>query len=293
MGTATMINFIGSLPAGDSVSLYTTPNLGNITKLRVLRRTDGAFSGPDDPDALVVDDFVLDGREQYVFTDFTALNGNLYYYRVYHWDADTVDWDIAYDERSITPQAQYRESGQDPYLFIANRLELGLAIEIDRDNLKFYKLDGSAELTPQVYLAPPLIENVKYPVVALVLTNLSTNQNMIGDGLGVDEPFGTDEWDEDSGSLITIRVSIQTWSHNANERHQFLTAIERILLANYSTFSMFGMTELNFTSSHVDDMSFTPPAYQTITEFSAMISAKVLVRLPTIADVQLTHVEDS
>ena len=117
-----MISQVLPLSAGNALRLYLSPPAG-ATSWRVLRRNQGAFTGPDDAGAVVV----VDASTDSVILDTCELvNGTAYSYAVFY-PAQPSGVLVLGGVALGTPAATFQDGAPDIQELVAGRLRLGLA----------------------------------------------------------------------------------------------------------------------------------------------------------------------
>ena len=125
-----MITNVQPLSAGNAARLFITPPSG-AKYWRVLRRTADAFTGASDTGAVVVADQNTDNA---VLDAHGLVNGTPYFWRDYAWTGSA--WIDSGASISATPAATYVGDTNDPHHLVRDRVELGLAVEVSRGNIK-------------------------------------------------------------------------------------------------------------------------------------------------------------
>lgn len=253
------LRYVEILPVGNALRLHFLPPAG-AASLKLLRRSSGEFTGPDDPGALVVAD-LAPLPEPCVIPDTNALvNGTAYLYRAYYdGDADL------YDDATATPQASYQDVGADVVSLLLERLRLGLAVEIARGVLR--PKTGRIE----VQNAPPLWDETPFPVVTLHLTQAAPETRALGEVIDEGVELSTAYLDGE-GMLDRVRVALVGWSLNPDERIALRRVVRRILNANLPVFEDAGILVPEWSQRDQDEMqAYNLPVYQAITEFSCLV----------------------
>lgn len=268
--------FACALPAGNAVQLLLTPP-NDVTAFRLLRRTTGEFTGPDDPDAWLVADCAWlagDAPETSVLDRSGLVNGTAYAYRVYY-DAD----EARYDDITVTPAATYQDGGQDVLALLLDRLTLGLAVEVTRGTL--HPKSGVIG----VQNAPPLWDATTFPVVTLQLAQASLEERGLGEVLAPDVETET-EFVDGEGALARVSVTLVGWSLNPDERRALRRALRRILNANLPVFDDAGFLLIEWTQRDQEDMqSYNVPIYQVVTEFRCLAPEWIESAVDKVEDV--------
>lgn len=265
-----------ALPAGNAVSLLAAPS-SDVSSFKILRRSTGDFSGPNDSGAYVVADRDIQDWERGGLTilDRTSLvNGTAYKYRIYY-DEDAA----LYDDAIATPQATYADGGEDVLMLLMDRLSLGLAVEVARQTLR------PKSGTIGVQNAPPLWDATPLPVVTVHLAQASLDQRGLGEILAPDVETTTQFFDGE-GALTRVSITIIGWSLNPDERIALRRAIRRILNANLPVFEDAGCVLVDWSLRDQEDMqSYNVPVYQVVTDFSCLAPEWIESGVGKISDV--------
>jgi hypothetical protein len=247
-----MIQSIRALPVGNAVGLQIAVPPG-AELVRVLRRLDANFDGPDDPGATIVGE--TDGDE--FFTDISVENGTEYFYRDYTFADEQV---LASDPVSITPQASYQDASTDIRDLFFQRLRFGVSQELARQMLRI-KAQEDGQQRIAMLTAPPVFEDTRWPVITVQWQSEQPFARGIGETIRDhdDEDFGDTE-----GWLANHRLEITAWSQNPDERYMLARAVRRILQANLPIFASFGVKNIEWSADAVDFLDgqqFPGPVY--------------------------------
>lgn len=277
-----MISMVQPLPAGNAIRVLVMPPEG-ATRWRLLRRTDSAFAGPTDPDAVLVaygdvgpvvpegpiDRAGLINGTTYVYRDFAEVGGR---------------W-IAGSTASGMPAASYSGDTEDPQSLVRERLELGLAEEVKRGVL----VPQSGKV--RVITAPFATEaNITFPVVSVHLASEAPAERGIGEEL---MPPTVDPDDGDvadyEGWLGRVELNIVGVSLNADERIALRRALRRIVVANLPIFDAAGMTRISF--SQRDEEQFTEkgtPLFMAVGSLDCIAPFFVAAEAPAVSAANVT-----
>ena len=231
-----MITYVELPSSGNAVRLYVTPPAG-AASWRVLRRTDAAaFSGPDDTGAAVVATCSIDNV---ILDDKALVNGTAYAYRIYYRDRGG-SW-VAQDDAQATPAASWTSDDADPQTVLRDRLQLGLAVEVQRNNLR----PQSGKV--QVVTAPfAMVDKITFPCVSIHHDSESSSDYAVGDAFGMDALGGLGGWEETTGWLSRVNLNIAAVSLNGDERIALRRAIRRVVQANMPIFYAYGFRNIEF-----------------------------------------------
>lgn len=272
-----MISLIQPVAAGNALRVFLQPPAGAVW-WRLLRRVDDAFAGESDPDALLV----YEGVDKSTLDIAQLVNGTLYYYRPYYrvgggWVPGTTV--------TATPNATYEGVGEDVLSLVRERLDLGLQTELARGVLTHER--GHIP----VLTAPPIFEDVVWPIVTVHLSNDGPAERAVGELIGVDE-FDGHDWFEKEGWLARTQLAIMGWSLNPDERIDLRKALRRIVQANLPIFDFAGMVEIEFSQQDTEDFSsYGAPVYQVLCTFSCLSPVQVGAKVGAIEEVKTSIVE--
>lgn len=248
---------------GNALRIVLTPP-GDALRVRVLRRADANFAGPDDPGAVLVGE-----TTDHSLTDINALvNGQTYVYAAYYFDGQ--GWTMTAPV-SATPQATYFDATVDVQTVLRDRIDAGMKVEVARKAL----LPQSGRI--EVLSAPPVFNDKRLPMVTVHLEVENPIQRAIGDQPTPDAfDDETGDWQESNGWLGRCQLTIVCWSLNPDERLAMRRALRRVLVANLPVFSDLGLDTVEFSfSDQADFQSFGIPVYQCVCSFSAMFAVTV------------------
>lgn len=242
-----MINTIRPLPAGSALRLFLTPPTG-AQWWRVLRRSAGAITGPDDAGAVVVADKCTDET----LLDFTGLvDGFEYSYQAFYWNGAAFD---ASAVKMAEPSATFQSGAPDVQMLVRERLELALAVEVKRGTLKPHA--GSIPVLTAPFAS---IENITFPAVSVYFQSGEPGERAIGEIVFPDAyDAAAGAYTEHEGWLARVTLQITAVSLNSDERIALRQALTRAIAANLPVFDEAGMTLVVF--SQQDREQFTENA---------------------------------
>lgn len=275
-----MIQFLHALPAGNAASITLDPHG---VPWVLLRRTDDAFTGYPDASARLIS--AGDGSESsHTVLDYSGLtNGVPVWYRMY-FNVDGV-WEANEEPESVTPayESQPRFQIPDPVTLVRQRLELGLAGEVAAGNIRH-----SRGAIP-VLRSPPVVDNVAFPCVTVLLESTTPEERGIGDIITPDwYDSEADRWESYTGWLDRTRIQIGCWSLNAEERDELRRAVQKILTLNLPIFDDGQMSLIEFPPTEIfDPVSFGVPVYQAVFAFSCLHPSLVRDRYHSIHSVEM------
>jgi len=272
-----MIALLHRLPVGNAVRVLLMPPPGALS-WRVLRKGADTIGGADDADALVV----FEGSER-SFLDATWLENDVtaYYQPFYRTPAG---W-VAAPSVSITPAATFSDASADPQRLMRDRLELGLRTYVARGELA-HDMGFIPVLT-----APPLLEEVRLPVVTVELSGAPDAQRFVGNAIGGDR-FDAEAWDwtASEGLLARTQLEITAWSLNPDERIALRRALRMVLLGNEPVFADAGLAEVEVSGfSDLNDFeSYHAPIYRAACSINCLAPIVLDGQEPAVRDVVLT-----
>lgn len=254
-----MIALLHRLPVGNAVRVLLMPPPGAVS-WRVLRKGADTIVGPDDDEALTV----FEGIDR-SFLDATWLeNGVTAYYQPFY--RTSGGWASA-PAVSITPAATFSDASADPQRLVRDRLELGLRAYVARGDLA-HEMGFIPVLT-----APPLLEEIRLPVVTVELASAPDAQRFIGNAVGLDQvDADAGQWTFAEGIFSRTQLEITAWSLNSDERIALRRALRMLLLGNEPVFGDAGLAEVEVSAlSDLNDFeSYHAPIYRTACTFNCL-----------------------
>ena len=210
------------------------------------------------------------------------------HYKPYYRMSDG-SWQAA-PSAGATPVGTYEEFTTDAMSFLRARLEAGLKIEVQRENL----LHESGYI--QVFTAPPAIEkNLRFPLVTLTLDHEQPAHRGIGEDImgGEYDAIGGD-WFDSEGWLSDVQITVVTWSQNSNERIEMRKAVRRVVIGNLPAFEEKGFTQISLSAQDVDAVNgeYTANLYQTFFTFSCIAPVRVGYRPGTLNNIEVQIVNE-
>lgn len=262
------------LAVGNALRVFLEPPAGALM-WRVLRKGADTFVDQDDPDAFRV----CEGDEK-SFVDFEYLqNGSVYHYRAFYWNG--MDW-TASASATGTPNATYEDCSTDALVVVRDRINAGLQAEVARGTLR--PKSGSI----QVLTAPPVMEDVRWPLVTVQLVNEGPGERGIGEILEPDEFDGIGyDWSDNEGWLARVQLAITAWSMNPDERITLRQVLRRLVVANLPVFDDAGIQQVEFSQQDFDAVGgeYPAPVYQSMGTFNCLAPVSVGGDVPAIRDV--------
>lgn len=271
------ITFAQPMPAGTAIRLIIEPS-ADARAWRILRRTNTAFAGPDDPDAAVV----LDSSRDRVVVDANFLrNGQEYHYRLFERVGSA--WTDAGGVK-CTPSFGAFDASTDTLMFVRDRLDEGLSAMVARGALP-YVGGGIAVLT-----APPTFDETEWPVVTVHLGNDASGERGLGELVALDSVTDSAGMvTEYEGWLARTSLTIVAWSLNPDERILLRMAIKSLVTANLPVFEAHGILQVDLSQDDTEDFSsFDAPIYQCISTFRCLAFSAVGSQTPAVKDISMS-----
>lgn len=258
-----MISMIAPLYIGNAIRLWIEPPAG-AARWRILRKGSSAFSGPDDPDALRI----YEGDSTCLVDVHALQNGVMVFYAPF-WTADGgATWTSA-PVANGTPSATYEESTTDAQALVRDRLEAGLLVEVQRQNLT-----NDLGYIQVMQAAPSMERDLRFPLVTVHLDYEEPADRFLGEnmlsGIG-------DELEDSDGWLSNVGMTLVGWSLNADERAELRRAMRRIIAGNLSVFADRGLQQVSIKWQDIDAISgeFSAPVYQVMGTFTCLAPVRV------------------
>lgn len=235
-----MISMIQPMAIGNALRVFLTPPQ-NAVYWRVMRKGTDDIAGPDDEYAIVA--YEGDDR-QFVDSAFLTNEVRAYYTPFYRINGAWVRGNGNYG----TPLSTYEDYSTDVLGLVRDRLEAGLAVEVQRQTI----LNDLGYV--QVLTAPPNVNmNISFPLVTVTLEDESPSVRGIGEG--IEDEFidaEAEEWLEQDGWLASVKLNIVGWSLNPDERIELRKALRRVIVGNLSVFADKGVILPELTLTDVD-----------------------------------------
>lgn len=276
-----MILFAIPLACGNAASLTIRPAPGSEAS-RLLRRTDSAFTGSDDADAVLVADWEGDESDRAIIDYTDLVNGAVYHYR--HYCLVDGGWAASGDDRVVTPAYAPGplHSAPDVASLVRERVDLGLDGE-----LLTGRLSHKQGHIP-VLAANPSLESVNWPLVTVILALRKAEVRGIGETL-VPCEFDGEQWTVTEGWMDRSNVQVAVWARNHEDRLRLRDALQRVLMLNLPVFDAAGLLEIDISEHEDFDFeTYDAPVYQSVFDFSCLHAALVAHQVPPITDVEIT-----
>jgi hypothetical protein len=272
-----MIRSTHSLYPGNAVHLSLSPPEGSVS-IRVLRRWDDAFQGPEDAQAHVV----FSGSPRIGVVDWLGLvNGVTVHYRLYSLSGDG-QWSAS-DSVSETPQAEYHPVSMDALDLVRERIELGLNAQLSASRLTH------PDNRFHVLTAPPVFNNVRLPVVVVMLSEDAPAEHYIGEFMGTETL--EDDIRDYHGWLSRVSLQAVAFSLNPDERRLLRRTLKDIVIANSTIMESAGLQNIDFSISDSEDFeSHDAPLYIASGQFSCLAPSVVYDADPKIRVIESSAV---
>jgi len=272
-----MITMVQPLHAGNALRVFLTPP-SDAVEWKLLRKGSGSFSGHDDPGA-----FLAYRGDDRVIVDVQAVPNEIaQFYCAFYTKDNGATWTPS-NVLSGTARAIYYEHTTDVLSYLRERIEAGMAVEVQRGN--FQPESGVID----VYTSPPVMEqNLRFPLVTLHLEREAPQERGIGEAISGDvfDSVGFD-WQESEGWWADVRVVIIGWSLNGDERIELRKAIRRIIVANLTVFDGLGWSLVGLDQSDDDLINGEYPAqvFRVLSTFSCIAPVRVSGDVDAISQV--------
>ena len=260
-----MITWIQPLMSGGAVKMILTPPVG-AESWRVLRRTADAFTGQDDPGAVLVHD----GADNMVVDATGLVNGVEYWYRA--WWFDGAAWHDA-GAKSVIPAYSIQDLTPDILVLLRDRLAAGLSAELALGHVSAQ----SGKIA--VLTAPPQKEDTPLPLVTLQLTTEASADRVIGEDLLGFIPCDEDylDYGETEGWFESVRIDLMVWSLNPDERNTLRRIVRRLVQGNLPVLASAGAFNVVFSQSDTEDFeTYGTPMYQSIGTVTCTVPSIVI-----------------
>ena len=261
-----MISMIQPVAIGNALKLYLTPP-ADAEYWRVLRKGTDDISGPDDEYAFVA----YEGDDR-AFVDCASLQNEVraFYVPFYRIEGAWVRGAGNYG----TPVSSYEDYSTEVLSLLRDRLEAGLTVEVERGNL----MNELGYI--QVLTAPPQVNmNISFPLVTISLEEESPSIRGIGEDISGQYTDVEDEtWLEEEGWLANVRLTIQGFSFNPDERIELRKAIRRVIVGNLNVFAAKGVVLPQLTLSDADAVNGEygdTPLYLVMGDFTCTAPVRV------------------
>lgn len=259
---------------GAAVFLYLADIPCAARQLRVLRRWDANF--PEQPIEDAHTFAVFGGAPQAGVLDWHGLvPGVEHWYADYYW-VDGV-WQRG-EPRAVVPTLQMHPPSLDSLDVIRERTEIGLNALVQAGVLRHPRGQFS------VLTAPPVLDDVVFPAVAVHLEQAAPDQHYIGGFFSADV-LESGCWRDGEGWRSRYSVMIESWSLNPDERRLLRRAIRDTLAASRDVLELCGIQELDVTLADDEDFqSYNAPLYRTHARLSYLAPDVIWVQTPPIRD---------
>lgn len=273
-----MIAMLEPLSVGNAIRVVLDPPNDSLY-WTVLRNTTGEFPSVNDPASQIV----YTGKVTAPLDFSNLTNGTTYYYCPFYWNGTA--WSAA-TPMSAVPAVTYQDSSTDAMSIVLERMTCGIMNELDAGSL------AAPTGVIQVLSAPPVFQDVRFPVVTVHLLHESPAERGIGELLIGDQADQQNPslWDTSNGWLARVQLAVIGWTQNPDERIALRKAMRRLIVANLPVFDAAGMIEIEFNQQDVDAISGEYPAnvYQSLGTFTCMAPVIVGDQQATFTDVTVT-----
>lgn len=257
-----MIIFIENVGPGSAIRIIVNPETGTgIVRVKIIRNTTGVFIGPTDSNSELVDDRSVNSKEsQYGFVDINNLeDGTRYYYACYQYNG--TSW-IASNAKSIISERTMYTVGEDPYLNIISRVDLGLKGEI-KD--KTY-ISSTGEVP--VVTIPPDRNFTNFPTVSIKVVSDEAADWSISNVI-IPDKYLSPDWEESVGYFGRMVMEIRGWCNNADNRISLRQSLRRIVQSNLPVWGELGLFNITWSQRDSENYNtFNTPVYSTIGSIS-------------------------
>lgn len=276
-----MIAYAAPLAVGNAVKLIVAPPAGTAA-VRLLRKTVDGFDGPDDEAAATI---ACDPDGGMVIDTAALVNGTPYYYRAYS-TPDGVSYTTG-ETVTVTPACTDGVLGPDVFLLLRERLEVGLKAECAAGRLPLN--DKGRPIA--VLNAPPLVDNLAFPLVTIHLREDASGERAMGDVFAPDafDVIGG-EWSGGEGSLCRIAIDVVGWvSGNSDLRILLRNAMKRVMYGNLEVLQSAGVLMPDFRFSDAEDLEgYATPMFMVQSSLNCLAPYAVTRTVAPVADVTVT-----
>lgn len=276
-----MVAAVSPLPVGNALRVQLAPPVGALV-WKLFRNTTDVFTGPTD----TVSTLVATSDETVIY-DVTGLaNGTTYYYSACYWNGGAWTADAA--GMPGVPAASYLDQSTDTFTLLRDRLDAGIANEIV---LGHVTPGENANGVISVLTAPPIFEQVQFPVVVVHLTSEAPAEFGLGESMSYETPDPVSGlWSQNEGYLARTTLSVTGWTLNPDSRIALRKALRALMIANNQVFATAGLREVSFSQTDEDELSGTygAPVYMTVGTFTCLSPLNVSGQVAPILDVTVS-----
>jgi hypothetical protein len=273
-----MVAAVSPIPVGNALRVQLAPPMG-ATLWNLLRNTTNVFTGgPFDPASTLV----ATSNETVIYDARGLVNGVTYYYLAYYWNGSAWVADLA--GTAGVPASSYVDQSTDALTLLRDRLDSGIVNEI-----------AAGRVTPgekangviSVLTAPPIFEQVQFPIIVVHLTQEAPAEYGVGEIVSFDDRDVSGEWTENEGYFARTTISVTGWTLNPDARIALRKAIRRVMIANNQVLATAGLREVVFSQTDEDELTGTYgcPVYFTVGTFSCLSPLVVGGQVAPIEDV--------
>lgn len=276
-----MVVAVTPLSIGNALRIQLAPPAG-ARLWSLLRNTTGVFDGPTDTDSVLV---ANQSSERVLYDSVGLVNGTEYFYQAFYWGDSGLTVDPI--SASGTPAANYFDDSVDALTLLRERMDVGIQNEISAKRL----MPGeNAKGIIKVLTAPPVLEDVQFPVVVVHLTSESPGDHGIGEYIEQDTQDASGAWNETQGWIANTVISVVGWCRNPDDRIAMRKALRRLVIGNLQVFNAAGLREVEFSQNDTEELTgaYGAPMYWAECSFSCESPLIVGGQTPTIAGVTVT-----
>ncbi len=280
-----MIALIEPMPAGNAVRLILSPPEG-AADWRVLRRANGAITGPADPGAVVVAEW---GRAEAIMDTDGLVNGVPITYRPFYRTAAGQPMPLA-PARTVTPAATARDTSARPLRLLRERIGLAMAAAVADG-----RLHPASGRVPVVLAAMVDPGKTTFPIVSVHLESDAPMGRAVADYIAGDELAGLDGWDVAEGWLSEVTINVVAVSLNPDERVVLGEVLKHAIASNLAVLNAHGLIRPAFTLSHAEPEppANAAPLYVASGTFTCIAPTTSTAQRPEVADVAVRIRESS
>jgi hypothetical protein len=276
-----MIASIQPEPAGNAIHVILAPP-AEAAQWRLLRRGTDAFTGPDDPDAVVAGDW---GDWIAVMDDVGLTNGRPYFYRAYYRDAAGFNLPPSPTVQA-TPVYAASDPGPNPLRLLHDRLRVGLRNMIDAGQLRVS--NGKVAIVTAPFMSP---DKTTFPIISLHMESDRPSDQAIG-AFAAGGAIG-DEWEDATGWWSDVTINCLALSLNPDERIALGEAIKHVVIASLPIFEANGLIRplLSLTHSELAPEASGAPLYVAAATFTCQAPSFAFGRASVVTDTLSTITE--
>jgi hypothetical protein len=279
-----MVATVSPIPVGNALRVQLAPPRGS-TLWQLYRNTTNVFTGPNDPDSVLV----AQSNEETLYDVAGLINGITYYYRAYYWDG--AEWLSDDQSASGVPASDYADQSTDALTLLRERLDYGIQNEIAQGRVT---PGENSQGIIAVLTAPPIFEQVQFPVLVVHLSNETPAEYGIGELIATDFSDASGNYTQNEGYFARTTIAVTGWALNPDVRIELRKAIRRVMIANNVVFASAGLRAVEFSQTDEDELSGTygAPVYFTAGTFSCLSPLLVGGTVGPIRDVTVNVIAE-